>query len=659
MPLRNLSTAASLADLREYHTMPVARDAWNAHASALREAILDFYQVLSRGAQVSTDFHDTADWVAVLVGGRARIHSLTLALQPFEYFDTDQAASMLRVVDADLALTAQSIETSARPPSSPNGSEAADAEWLSPTVGETIPDVDAVGRAFLLQSRDLYDIHGEFSPALVLAHYYLDIGRLIGHMVGHLQSLGIPSSNDPLIAICVVGWISSARDQIAAYCAMDALLGLLSRNAGAPVVTSVLAYLRQREVVQRQNRHRISIAVQRMTATDDPQSFAFDLAEVYKRLVEGPVKQFGWVMHCLNVGTWTKPLRLDNIRDSLINDGDWTAAVARSTILTNIRNGEAHEDLHWDGHHGCYVVDGDDVARDDVARAAMLSDSFARGCDAAIAVFEGIGVVPSKDAARPTDIGRVSAWQRAAAHFGSNGLVLRDARFNSTVAEVHIEKLTINGVDPCFQAIATCRGLLPHVERYEIYVMGSAEPVISVTAEALDRTLPVRDQAREWFTLMPRSTFLPAYLDARGVAEDPSTACRSIAWLAATDLLDAIDDSPALWPPEQLELTTRRMNLIGLSMDQCIAAASRQSRARLLAVQSAACDIVAWLHDSRGPISRDEVHRLEAVGRARMWLTRWGPVDILPAIVFAVGDDGRFQHSGLADPNPDLTWRTM
>ena len=657
-PLR--AAFATPTAIRKSHTMPVAKDAWDAHASALREVVLDFHTLCTRGAQLPASFHTIEDWVAALLRQRVLIHSLTLSLQPFEYFDHAQAELMLRNVDADLLLVAEGIDKSVWPSRMPGGSAADDSRWLAPTASKTTADTDAVGRAFQLDSQELYDIHGEFSPALVFADYYLNNSSLIELLIQHFRSLGLPSFEDPLVAVCVVGWISSARDQIAAYRAMDALVNRLARQVGTPMIQKALEYLRQREIIQRQNRYRIGIATQRMATTDDQQSFAFDLADVYKRLVEGPVKQYGWVLHCLTIGAWMKPLRLDNIRDALIADGEWTADLARSTMLTSIRNGEAHEDLHWDGFRGCYVVDGIDVARDDVARAAMRSDSFARGCDAAITYFEGIDVVPTRTAANPTDIGRVSAWRRAAAHFGSNGLRLRDANFNAATVEVYIEEISINDVDPCFQAIATCRGLLPLVERYEVYVAGSSEPVISVTAEALDRTLPIRDQALEWFTLMPRATFLPAHLDARSIVEDPSTAARSVAWFATTDLLDIVDDSPAVWPPSQVELAVKRLTLIGLSVTQCIAAAPVGSQTRLLAVHQAASEVGEWLRKRPGPILRKDAHRLEAVGRAQVWLTQWGPVEVLPSVDFApTDDDGRRQNAILQDPNPNLTWRTI
>ena len=103
-----------------------------------------------------------------------------------------------------------------------------------------------------------------------------------------------------------------------------------------------------------------------------------------------------------------------------------------------------------------------------------------------------------------------------------------------------------------------------------MYTEGAAEPVIAIEGAALDYTLPVWNQAIATFDKMPFSAFLPANLAARSVLETATSAVRAVAWIAADDVLDALDGGAESWDKAATGVLEQRVALVELALTQCL-----------------------------------------------------------------------------------------
>lgn len=189
---------------------------------------------------------------------------------------------------------------------------------------------------------------------------------------------------------------------------------------------------------------------------EDSEAGAHALADAYRRLVDGPVREFGWAMRCLALGTWSPTPTVGILTQAFSTDGWLTPAVA-PMLLPNIRNGQAHEALAWDGRREAFVVEGVDVdlKRVDIAVAGAMS--FTLGCEAALAYWNSQQVVPGAVAPGRDEPGRMAPWQRAEALFGSNGLRLISFKHNALNSEIRVERLHRQDINPTLQSLVHAR----------------------------------------------------------------------------------------------------------------------------------------------------------------------------------------------------------
>ena len=426
----------------------------------------------------------------------------------------------------------------------------------------------------------------------------------------------------------VVGWIAGAPDPVLAYVSMDSLGRKLS--AAAPdLADEILGYFRRRERGRHQARRRLLRTIASAATSDDAETRALAVADVYRRLAEGAVRQFGWALRCLYVGEWSAPPNLTRVRDAMVTSGGLAQRIAEDAVLVSVRNGEAHEDIEWDGVHEHYLVDGTPVDHDRVVSASVLALSFDRGCEAALGYHRATRL-PSQEAA-PTpaadDQFSMPAWQRAEAYFGTNGLRLLRSDLNARTARVWLQTLESFQINPCLQAFMSVQQLLPTIEFFEAYIEGRPQPIIEVSASALSVNAPVWTQALEVFDVMPIVTFLPANFAARLAVESETLASRSAAWIAADGALDALDGSPARLEESEATLLFDRLRLVETAIDQCLVLVPVANQTRLRAVLGAVRglqDDLATL-DAR-PLEMRAVNGSQWVDRIRHFWSAWGPV---------------------------------
>lgn len=650
-PIRHAINEA--LNLPRAHSLPIRAQIWLTYADSIISKIEQFQNTLNAGPR-STDFNSIRDWVELLLDLRNNISAVTCALGPFEHFNEHKSREMLGLIDMHLMNVGQQIEGKTPPR---GGYLEPTTDWLV-AIDQSTDFTAPILRAFSLETADLEDESGEFVPGRVLAAYYLHYSNLLEKTFPHILSLSLPPIEDILVIVATVGWITGADDPVAAYCSMNALFRRLMEKRHSSICSDVLTYLKRVEPELRQARRRINKAAKNVQ-NDDEEETLFALADLYRRLIEGPFRKYAWVLHCLDADAWSDPPMLAQLRDNLASQKDWLGGYARQVILSEIRNGEAHETIVWDGVTKKYMVEGVGVEPQTVGHAALLAEAFARGCETALACYKSLDAAPRKGRPLGEDLGRMEPWRRAEALFGTNGIQVASCNFNSKRVRINCIELTQKDINPCLQALVTGFDLLPHADRFEVFIVGSPEPVVSVSRESLELALPIWEFASTALTSMPFSTFLPINMSSRTGPEDPRTAARSAAWIAVDDLLDALDGSPVIWDMRELKLFVKRVELVSLAIKQCMTGVPLELHPRLRAVREAALEILEKVRRLAVPVGNYHVANLQPVAKCRYWWNKWGPVDRLPTIE----QEGDPQPDGkrplLQDEHEILRWRTL
>lgn len=625
-PLRQACEEAQ--PLRSSHTLPIEIGLWGWYSDGLTERLRELAAGLENFPS-DTSFGSLSKHVESLVASRNRALSVLYALQPFAPFDHVIAERILHAVDTGLSHAATALEDGTEPPPTLEISRACNQWQRDPSADTEV----SLSQLFGLDEDPVDDI-GDFKAGWVLEGYKYHASGLLNQLEPHLSALGLPLTRDVLAMTSVVGWVAGAPDPVVAYVSMDSLTNKLS--AASPELTDqVLGYFRQRERGRHQARRRLLRTIATAEASDDAETRALATADIYRRLVEGVVRQFGWALRCLQIGAWSVPPVLTRVRDAMLASGGLARRIAEDAVLVSMRNGEAHEDLEWDGVHDHYVVDGEAIARDKVAAASVIALSFDRGCEAALAYHRATRL-PMRAAAptpKPDDQFSMPAWQRAEAYFGSNGLRLLRSELNGRTARLWLQALVSGQINPCFQALISVHQLLPEIEALEVYIEGRDEVVIRVSAGALAVNLPVWTQALEIFDVMPIVTFLPANFAARSEVEPASKASRSAAWMAADGVLDALDGGPDSLDESCVTLLVDRLRLVEAATEHCLRLVPAANRTRPRLVLAAVGELLDGMSELRArPLDILAVEALQPVGRIRHFWSAWGPVKRHPNV---------------------------
>ncbi len=168
----------------------------------------------------------------------------------------------------------------------------------------------------------------------------------------------------------------------------------------------------------RQSRRNTESSLRVVRSTKDREEAAHALADAYRRLVEGPVRHYGWAMRCLAVGSWTLPPLIGALASGFASD-PWLRAAITPALLPEVRNGQAHEALEWNGRREVFVVEGIDIGYGRVDAAVADCMSFALGCEAAFTYWSALAVSPVEMFPTVGQPGRTAGWRRVEALFGT------------------------------------------------------------------------------------------------------------------------------------------------------------------------------------------------------------------------------------------------
>lgn len=613
-PLR--SHTFTVPKLRTSHSLPVPDNIWVAHTEALKAAVID---LATSEPSLAGGYESCRRGIEESVNRAARVTSFLFSIQPFAPFDHEAAMRLRELVNHRLAAVAVQIEA--------GGEVGVDDElraWAeSHCDAAGSEDVGtALCEAFAMSNPPI-DEMGDFRPEWVLDHYAYRTHDLLPQLLPHLMSLGVPWLTDMLAAITVVGEVLSCDNPVSAYVQLDAMIGRVLA-ADSETSATVCRHLRLMEPAIRRARRAAARSCQLVNDTSaESEVRIYALVDTYKRLVEGPFRQLVWANLCLKNGAWQDPPTLRQLRDRLLAAGEGFAPMAKA-IIPELRNGEAHETLVWDGFSEHFLTGGVQISPHQVVASAELAQWIIAGCEAGLAaarfleLSENTSLLPDHD-----EKGRMPAWRRVQAFFGTNHLRLLDASLNTRHASLRVQRCVRTDVNPCFQALLLSRRLMPDVESFSVSV-SDGKAVISVGADALTQCMPVWEFAISNLDQMPLSTFLTANFDARVRHEEDGVAIRSVAWIAIDDALDAIDGSTEIWSADDRALLDIRLRLVELAVC-CVEDWLATASPRLRSVAESVASLRQWVVAEK-PSAPELAECREETVRLRLQWEKWGPV---------------------------------
>lgn len=640
----------STVELRAAHSLPIPSGAWATRIAALTNSIME---LATFAPSLSAGFDACRHGVEHVTREATGVASQLLALQPFAPFDHGSAERLLTLLDrrlngvAERLLAGDEVEVDAVLRREAEG-------W--PATGGCAGVRAALCEAFAMPDPPI-DEAGEFRAEWVLAHYAYRANDLLPRLLPHLASLGVPGLTDVLAAVTVVGEIVSRVDPATAYVQMDALIGRFLA-ADHETGSAVRSHLTLMEPAMRRATNAAARASQVVReAGDSDETRANALADSYKRLVEGSFRQFSWAMFCLGEGTWNAPPTLGVLRDRLVAAGGWLGQVTSRVVIPELRNGEAHETLVWDGFAEHFVTEGVQISAQQVVDSAELAQCIVAGCEAGLAAIRFLDLSgPVPPLPEHDEPGRMPTWRRVQAFFGTNRLRLLDASLNTRHASLSVERLGLTDVNPCIQALVLSRRLLPSVETFSVRDSGG-EVMISVSADALAATMPAWEFAVSNLDQIPLATFLPANLDARMRIEQHNIAIRSAAWIAVDDAVGIIDGSPEVWDEEDRSLIDTRLHVVELAVRTTRQHLGTPSP-RLDSVAGSVAALRTWITQQRPNRARLAEHRSE-FARLRMQWENWGPVPRHPLVSEDDTRDPNERQPRLRKAPEDLAFRTL
>jgi hypothetical protein len=610
---------------RDGTTVPIGRRAWQLYRNPLRDALQQFAGLLP-GPEA--DFNAVRVWALEVTAVRERIFSLLLALEPFAPFDKPAAEDLMQAIEDTIFSSANALREGV-PGLGPTPQLRNSISWWSHR--DSLHDDDeALAVAFRMPESPV-DASGRFRADRVLQHYAYDNATLLARvMYHHLDSLGIPFVTDVLAGTSIIGGLLTCENPIGAYCAMDAFV--TSYLAAPPeVAVQAATHLHAREAALQRARHLAARALTSAVEADDLETRALALAHIYKRTAEGPFRQYAWTLYCLRNGTWEPPPMLTSLGERLIAAGGFLAEIASGSVLPGMRNSEAHETLEWDGIAEEFVTEAGRIRLARVAIAVVEASSFATGCEAGMAAVRVLAIPPDHTfLPDPEEPGRMPAWLRARAYFGTNNLILTQEHLNARDAQLHLARLGPTDINPCFQALLIAHRLLPLIETFTVSIDDRPGTRITVSADALQATMPVGEYAVSALDRMPFSTFLPANTDARRRIEPDSVAIRAAAWIAVDDVLDAVDGSPANWDEIVLNVLDTRLHVVVMALDQ-VSQLIGPPGPRLESVFTSVSELRQWLALKR-PANPRDAERCRALRRLRFQWDSWGPARRHPLV---------------------------
>lgn len=405
---------------------------------------------------------------------------------------------------------------------------------------------DSCKEAFGIPYADTLDSSGIFSPVRLLASYYGRYEQLARRFNSVLSAV-TASPPDLLNALMPAeALVLTSHPLISLRTAIQVLELFRHEYQSDPQSLARPLIALKLDVNRSATNHAgmVRAIVQNESATSDAERADIAL-ELYRRMIEGQLRPWAWTLLRIHRRSGSIAPKLSVLREQLIADGLPLMLDAAEAILPDARNASAHEDYLWDADAGQLQIGGSHVSLEHLEGAFNRAYAFVAGAECAFRCSrtEMPGLARLLDSEDPPDGLQSNDSRRAMDHFGTNGLNVRRWSYDKRLLVVDLDVLSLNSVDPCFQAAVGASHVLSGAEGILVTLDEGEITAMNLPRKALDANFQVWQKALNLFSVMPISTFLPLNAAARIAVESQGRAAEAIAWFALDDVLRAFDES--------------------------------------------------------------------------------------------------------------------
>ena len=608
-------------------TLPITSSCWNHYSRGLSHEI----SLLSEKflTPLGDSFDEIRNAAQEFVASCVKVSNTVGSLEPFANFDSRSASRILALLDD---LRESFID---RPADERRSQELLDqlkneaSSWQ--VAGDSVV-ASSLGFLTFGVERALVDEYGHFRADRVFEEYAYESMKLYRRLLPHLRSLDV-FLTDPLASIAIVGSIVMSPDPVVAAAGFRTFVSRFN-SADLSCRDGVKERLRSNEPARRRSRNAIGRLRGQFDPTGFPEERQFVVADMYRREVEGPFRQFIWASYQLGTSRLKDVPTLGPLKQEIVANDALLAAVLSCSLLPDVRNGEVHETLEWDGFVEEFVAEtGVRIKLEKVEQGFEFAHSYARGCEAALAAVtawaldEDSPLLPS-----PDETNRLANIERARSYFGTNRLRVLDAQLESRVARIALGRLSLPDLNPCFQALILTSRVLPRVESFQVSSVESTLPLVEVSRKSIEATMSVWEFAIAHLDSMPFSTFLPMNFEARRVVESRNIALKAVAWIAVDDVLDAIVGTPLEERGRACNLLAVRFELVGRALAALTDYGAAHKDARVRDLRSSVAALRAWVSRESEMWLKDR-SAATIIERLRRQHEDWGPAPRHPLVL--------------------------
>ncbi|MFD4263375.1 hypothetical protein ACFWR9_38645 [Streptomyces sp. NPDC058534] len=262
--------------------------------------------------------------------------------------------------------------------------------------------------------------------------------------------------------------------------------------------------------------------------------------DLHRAALEGDVKRTATVVLELLGRTIPQGASLASIRGLLVAEGEQPLCkLLASTIRSDWRNANAHEDFRWDPVDGTLLLGGQPTDLQAVLNAVIRARTICHGFEHGVAVaYTQNASLINWGAGESTYVSRDLAILQAV---GEARFSVLDIRRQGSLVRLDVPDLSINTLREAFRAILRGSIADPGVERWELRPLSSAQPPLCVDSTGTCVGLRVAEPLWETVDPLPFAE-LPLLANAMTNAGEPAEiAASSILSLAAAHVVGERD----------------------------------------------------------------------------------------------------------------------
>ncbi|MFG2402719.1 hypothetical protein ACGFR8_00030 [Streptomyces brevispora] len=268
--------------------------------------------------------------------------------------------------------------------------------------------------------------------------------------------------------------------------------------------------------------------------------------DLHRAVLEADVKRTAVVVMQLLGKPIPQGPSLATIRDLLAAEVSHPLCkILASTIRSEWRNANAHEDFRWDPVNSTLLLGGQSADLEEVLDAAIRARAICRGFEhgVAVAYAQNASLVVS-DAEDSNYVGRDLSIVQAA---GEARFPVLDIRRQGSLVRLDVPDITVESLREAFRAILRAAIADPSVERWELRQTSPDRPPLRVDRTGVNAGLQVAEPLWEIADPLPFAS-LPLLANAMtNAGELAATAASTVLVLAAAHAVGERDRlSPAL-----------------------------------------------------------------------------------------------------------------